>query len=496
MGATPQDQTAHVVLVPYPAQGHIPPMIHLARKLAANEIIVTLVNVDSVHKMLLKQWSCPPGSDIRLEQVECGLKLPAGVDASCLENPEALFDAVDSLKAPVEELVRELTPTPCCIIADFFLGWPLELARTLGTGCAIYWPGNAAWSSLHHHMKLLEAHGDLFCQGKPKFLSVVVNQVCEIHAGEREEDRIITYIPGVPGLEYGDLPEYFKRKLGTPSRRLLFDYDQDRMKHCEWILVNSMAELEPETFHAMQAALPASKFAAIGPLFPVSHHESPAALKGVSLRDEEDGCLKWLDTRAESSVLYVSFGSISVLSEDTFQEIAAGLEASEQAFLWVNREDLVKRSATHDEFYAGFLERTREQGMVVSWAPQVRVLAHSSIGGFLSHCGWNSTLESICYGVPLLGWPCHSEQRTNAKLVEEDWRVGKRLWRRGDGGTVTRGVVEQRITEFMSGMDKEEIWARAKDLKNVARATANPGGNSHENLAAFARAVKTMTMGD
>ncbi|KAI5059695.1 hypothetical protein GOP47_0026014 [Adiantum capillus-veneris] len=116
-------------------------------------------------------------------------------------------------------------------------------------------------------------------------------------------------------------------------------------------------------------------------------------------------CLSWLNLQAESSVIYVAFGSLAKLSVEEIQELAVGLEASGSPFLWVIREDAVTMEELPQVLPEGFLERTRGKGMIISWAPQVRVLAHKAVGGFLSHCGWNSTVESLWAGVPLLCCP-------------------------------------------------------------------------------------------
>ncbi|EFJ07365.1 hypothetical protein SELMODRAFT_133867 [Selaginella moellendorffii] len=443
-----------MVVLPYPALGHLLPLIHLATKLATTGIIVTLLNVDSIHENLSRQWRCPDGMDIRLEQVHCDVFIPCGIDAKALKDTDGLLESLERLQIPVEELVREMQPPPCCIISDYFMRWAVGITKKLGLKVVTFWPGNAAWSSIHHHTQLLVSSGDA-------------------NLG-LDENKLIRYVPGLDAFRCRHLPSYFRRKL-VGFILEFFSVSADRMKDADWILVNSISELETHAFDAMQGALANKNFVSVGPLFPC--HTSPR----VSLRDEKSECLEWLHTQATTSVLYISFGSLCLFPERQIVELAAGLEASKQPFLWAD----VRHEFASSEALRGFAERSRPRGMVVSWAPQLQVLAHHSIAGFLSHCGWNSVLESIFYGVPLLGWPCHTEQSMNCKLVE-DWKIGRRL---SDDQDVARGRVEEVIRDFLEGQGMGEIRARMAALRSTVRSTTDQGGTSHENLKRFADAV-------
>jgi len=201
----------------------------------------------------------------------------------------------------------------------------------------------------------------------------------------------------------------------------------ERVREIDWVIFNSFHHLEaPAISDLVQKG--ASVYP-IGPLIP-----STALLnsnsEGIELEIrtgfwvEEEECLDWLDKQSTRSVIYVSFGSLSVLSEAQFQQLALGLEATERPFLWVVRSDLLEGS--EGTFPPGFLERMQlsQRGCLVSWCPQLRVLSHPSIACFVTHCGWNSALESINMGVPMLCWPHFGDQFLNQSYILHVWKIG------------------------------------------------------------------------
>ncbi|EXC24802.1 Hydroquinone glucosyltransferase [Morus notabilis] len=183
---------------------------------------------------------------------------------------------------------------------------------------------------------------------------------------------------------------------------------------------------------------------------------------GPVLEDQSE-CLKWLDGQPSGSVLFVSFGSGGTLSFRQMNELALGLEMSGQRFLWVVRSpnDKVSNGSffslrnDNDPFAFlpnGFLETTKARGLVVtSWAPQAQVLAHISTGGLLTHCGWNSTLESVVHGVPLIAWPLYAEQKMNAVLLTESAQIALRPNVNDENGLVGRGEIAQIVKSLMEG---------------------------------------------
>ncbi|CAI0407725.1 unnamed protein product [Linum tenue] len=190
-----------------------------------------------------------------------------------------------------------------------------------------------------------------------------------------------------------------------------------------------------------------------------------------------DQCLSWLDDKECNSAIYICLGSICNLSSAQLIELALGLEASEKVFVWVVKE--IEKTKELLEWMADekFEERVSPRGMVIrGWAPQVLILSHPSVGGFLTHCGWNSSLEGISAGVPLVTWPMFADQFCNEKLIVEVVRTGVKVgaWEQ----------VERAVRLAMDGGEEEEARRkRAQELAGMARRAVGNGGSSHKNVA-------------
>jgi pathogen-inducible salicylic acid glucosyltransferase len=193
-------------------------------------------------------------------------------------------------------------------------------------------------------------------------------------------------------------------------------------------------------------------------------------------------CLAWLDARAPRSVVYVSFGSLSDLDPAEMREVAHGLIDAGRPFLWV-----VRASESHKlpAGYAADQAGARGLGLVVSWCPQLEVLAHRAVGCFLTHCGWNSTAEALVTGVPMVAVPQWTDQPMNAEYVEAVWRVGVRVRPAAEDGFVRRGEVVGGIREVMDGERSSEYRSNAAAWMEKARAASRDGGSSDRNIAEF-----------
>ncbi|GMI68127.1 UDP-glucosyl transferase 72E1 [Hibiscus trionum] len=259
------------------------------------------------------------------------------------------------------------------------------------------------------------------------------------------------------------------------------------------ILVNTFHELEHQTLAALndarkQGLVPNAPVYPIGPLVrPVKS----------GLRSE---ILSWLDVQPKGSVIYVSFGSGGTLSAEQTIELAWGLEKSQQRFFWVVRPPVENDSAATvfntnssctdfpDYLPEGFLNRTSKNGPVVPmWAPQSEILSHPSIGGFLSHCGWNSSLESIVNSVPMIVWPLYAEQKMNATLLAKHIGVAIRSKLLPSQGVIGRSEIEAMVRKIMVDKEGEAIRARAKMLKSCAAKALSKGGSSYNALANVAK---------
>ncbi|XP_024521946.1 UDP-glycosyltransferase 85A1 isoform X3 [Selaginella moellendorffii] len=468
----------HVVVVPLPEQGHMSPMIHLCKLIARDpSFTISLVNVDSLHDEFVKHWVAPAGlEDLRLHSIPYSWQLPLGADAHAQRNLAEWFTAsARELPGGLEDLIRKLgeegDPVNC-IISDYFCDWSQDVADVFGIPRIILWSGTAAWTSLEYHIpELLEKDHIFPSRGRA--------------SADEANSVIIDYVRGVKPLRLADVPTYLQ---GDEVWKEICIKRSPVVKRARWVLVNSFYDLEAPSFDFMASEL-GPRFIPAGPLFLLDNSR-----KNVVLRPENEDCLHWMDAQERGSVLYISFGSIAVLSVEQFEELAGALEASKKPFLWVIRPELVVGGHSN-ESYNGFCERTKNQGFIVSWAPQLRVLAHPSMGAFLTHCGWNSVQESIANGIPMLGWPYGGEQNTNCKFIVEDWKIGVRFSKTVVQGLIERGEIEAGIRKVMDSEEGKKMKERVENLKILARkAMDKENGKSFRGLQGWLEDLKVMKL--
>lgn len=234
------------------------------------------------------------------------------------------------------------------------------------------------------------------------------------------------------------------------------------------IAVNTFEELEAPSLEASASCQ--TNIRCVGPVLPQGNDE---ATLSASFYQEESTCISWLDQQAAGSVLYISFGSVAALGAQQLEELALGIEESKQPFLWVVR-------GNSKLFPEGFLDRIHDcGGLVIDWAPQIQVLGHVAIGGFLTHCGWNSTLESIHMGVPMLCYPLIADQHLNALLITEVWEIGIGVQKGKDDDVIRRGEVRKAVTALMHS---HELRLKAASWKVAAHRALKQGGSSSSAL--------------
>ncbi|CAN0912388.1 UDP-glycosyltransferase 75C1 [Linum grandiflorum] len=225
----------------------------------------------------------------------------------------------------------------------------------------------------------------------------------------------------------------------------------------------------------------------VGPLVP-----SHCLIDSVNNNVEKDCTLTWLDTQAVSSVVYVSFGTMAVISRRQKEEMGKGLLSSNRPFLWVMRKEYEKEGNGEE---AEEMMRWSVGGKIVEWCSQGEVLSHEAVGCFVTHCGWNSTLEGMCLGVPLVAFPQWSDQMTNAKLVEDVWKIGVRVVvpeKLESEEAVVEGDEIRRCLDLVmgeGGQVGEQVRKNANKWKQLAKDAMREGGSSHSNLQAFVNEV-------
>ncbi|KAI3705752.1 hypothetical protein L1987_75993 [Smallanthus sonchifolius] len=251
------------------------------------------------------------------------------------------------------------------------------------------------------------------------------------------------------------------------------------------IIVNTFDSLEPKAIKAITDGvcvphLPTPPIYCVGPLVAAGGNGSHE-------------CLNWLDMQPSGSVVYLCFGSLGVFSSDQLKEIAKGQETSEHWFLWVVRSPPLNRK--EDRFLPppepdldvllleGFLDRTKDRGLVVKkWAIQVAVLNHKAVGGFVTHCGWNSVLEAVSAGVPMAAWPLYAEQRFNKVVLTDEMKLALPM-DESDGGMVTAMEVEKRVRQLMEGGEGQDVRKVAAARKEEAAMALSDGGSSRVALS-------------
>ena len=265
------------------------------------------------------------------------------------------------------------------------------------------------------------------------------------------------------------------------------------------IIVNTFELLEPRAIKTISDGLcvpdePTPPLYCIGPLI--------AADNRTSGDGDSHDCLKWLNSQPSQSVVFLCFGSLGLFSADQLNEIAVGLERSGQRFLWVLRsppaEDQSKWFLTPPEpdldvlLPQGFLDRTKERGLVVkSWAPQVAVLNHDSVGGFVTHCGWNSVLEAICAGVPMVAWPLYAEQRFTRVVLVDEMKLALPM-KESEDKFVSAAEVEKRVRDLMESEEGSLVRMQVLTMKATAEAAMIEGGSSR---VALSKLVESWTRG-
>ncbi|KAL0366572.1 UNVERIFIED_CONTAM: UDP-glycosyltransferase 86A1 [Sesamum radiatum] len=242
----------------------------------------------------------------------------------------------------------------------------------------------------------------------------------------------------------------------------------EQVKNADFILCNTVQELEPECLSALNLKQPAY---AIGPVNFFS--DIAKTVVGKSLWSESD-CSHWLSSKPPASVLYISFGSIVQINKQEIVEIAHGLLLSQVDFIWILR--------TADALPVGFQDDVKDRGLIVPWCDQNAVLSSPAVGGFLTHCGWNSVLESMWSGVPMICYPFKVDQPTNRKLVVDDWKVGIDLC---DGGRVTSEGVARKIDILMRGKSSLDLREEMKKVSKMLRNALETDGSSQRNFDQF-----------
>ncbi|CAI0542258.1 unnamed protein product [Linum tenue] len=440
-----ETQSPRIAILPSPGMGHLIPLVELAKRLVNNHnLSVTFIVptadgpppaavksvLDSLPSPAVDYVFLPP---VSLSDVPPDAKIETIISITVARSLPSLRSTLSSASRRFSALVVDLFGT------DAF-----DAAVEFGAAPYIFFPSTAMALSLFLHL--------------PKLDESVTSPYSDL------EEPV--QIPGCIPIRGSDLLDPVQDRSNDAYKWLL--HHSKRYRLAEGVMVNSFPELEPGPIKYLREKIQRPPVYPVGPLVNMGE-----------IQTRSDSCLDWLDRQPHGSVLFVSFGSGGTLSYNQVTELATGLEASGQRFLWVVRSP-DERTANASFFTVrsesdpfpflpeGFLDRTRDRGLVVSsWAPQARVLSHGSTGGFLTHCGWNSTLESVVNGVPLIVWPLYAEQKMNAVMLAEDIKVALRP-RKGEDGLIGREEIAGVVRRLMEGEEGKKARYRMKELKEAA----------------------------
>ncbi|GLT66976.1 hypothetical protein SLA2020_393140 [Shorea laevis] len=428
-----------VVLVPAPFQGHLNPMLYLGSILHSKGFSITVAYINfnspdpSNHPdFQFLQIPFDPSELLRIcrgDYITFLLMLTEHCESpllECLSQIEEKQDASEKIS---------------CVIHDEVMSFSSAAAT---------------------HLKLPSIILRTSCS------TTFISRLCLLHLNIEDLDSE-ELVPELPyPIRFKDLP---LNTLGTFENFLKLVVNVENTRNSSAVIFNTMEFLEEPSLAKIRRE---SHF----PIFPIGPMHKIVSPSAGNLLEEDRGCLLWLNKQADNSVLYVSMGSVASMEEKDVTEIAWGLANSKQPVLCVVRPGSIKGSEWIERLPEGLMEAVRERGCFVKWAPQKEVLAHPAVGGFWSHCGWNSTVESLSEGVPMICQPCFGDQKVNARCMSHVWKVGLEL-----RGNLERGEVEKTVKRLMVEDAGEEMRKRAMDLKRKVEISIGEGGSSYSSVS-------------
>jgi hypothetical protein len=443
-----------LVLVPSPFQGHINPTLQLGSALQSIGFSITIFHA----KINAPDPSKHPDMEFQVYDAELSefdsdgglIQVIADLNTACkVQFTEWLVEKKNE---------NELGNKVACIIYDALMFSAEAVAFAMKIPSIAFRTNSASYMLAYNSINWLTEEGYFPLQDSTDLQDLV---------------------PRLDPLRFRDLPF---SNVSIENALKLFAMTGN-IRSSSAIIWNTVEFLEESSLSKLQKQYYKVPFFPVGPLHKMSTNSSTSLLK------EDDTCIDWLNKQSKSSVIYTSLGSLATMDEKELAETAWGLANSEQPFLWVIRPGSVCGSEWAELLPEGFLEKVGERGKIVKWAPQKEVLAHDAVGGFWSHCGWNSTMESIAEGVPMICWPCFLDQKVNARYVNYVWRVGLEL-----ESVLERSKIERVVKRLFVENEGDEIKKRAIGMKEKIQECLGEGGSSYNSLNDLKKLIMSIDM--
>ncbi|XP_068667791.1 anthocyanidin 5,3-O-glucosyltransferase [Aristolochia californica] len=461
-----------IVLYPYPAMGHLISMVELGKRfLDLTESFTVLVivaeapfvlpNVDAYIKIVSETH--PSIVFVRIPPLP--YFYADDYYPPRLRTIELAFEFMRASKPFLRLALQAISlfTKVRALFLDFFGSPVMDVADELGIPPYLFMASPAAQMALFLYLPTMHLNTT---------------------ASFKDLDGSLLEFPGLPLFPAADIPQGLEDRNKKAYQEFL--EMSKRIARAAGFVINTFDPLEPRAVKAL----------ADGVCLPDGRTPPCYTIGPLVAPDKGDGgveCLKWLDSQPRKSVVFLSFGSMITFPTEQLREIAAGLERSGRRFLWVLRSSDDKDADLDALLPEGFLDRTRGRGLVwKSWTEQAAVLSRESIGAFVTHCGWNSILEGVCAGVPMVAWPLYAEQRLIKVLVVEEMKLGVSV-EFEKRGLVSAGELEKRVRELLESEEGNAIRERAEVMKAKATSSFREGGSSQRAFLELAKTLGALT---
>ncbi|KAK4419276.1 UDP-glycosyltransferase 73C6 [Sesamum alatum] len=470
-----QSHQLHFILFPFMAPGHMNPMIDIAKLLAHRGVVVSIITTPQNSSRFGSTVARAVRAGLQINLVE--IRFPSvevGLPEGC-ENLDTLpslnmatnfFDALNLLQKEVEQVFDEMKPRPSCLISDKALPWTSQIAEKFHIPRIVF-HGTSCFSLLCSH-------------------NTTASQILD----KLNSDSDYFEVPNLPDRIKLRKSQVTVSTIRNPAAlKDLIEQIRAAEKTSYGEVVNSFQELEAE-YVKEYSKVKGEKVWCIGPVCLCNKDSLDLADRGNWAAIDKQNCLKWLDSHEPRSVVYANLGSLARLTVEQVTELALGLEESNRPFIWALGGD---KSGALEGWISenGFEERTKNRGLLIrGWAPQLLILSHQATGGFLTHCGWNSTVEGISAGVPMVTWPLFADQFHNEKLVMEVLRIGVSLgvevavkWGEEEKvGVVVKKDDVKKALDLLMDEEGKEMRRKVRELGEMATKAVEEGGSSHANM--------------